>query len=159
MSKGQIFTTSLALTITLFIIILGIGVKTWDYLSLTHKDVTRSRDLELYSTLTADSLISTPGNPHNWSSNPTSYGLSTSEPGVLDSNKISSFQQSCLNNYSVVRQKLDIGAYDFSYRLRNGSESVRSFNWSFDYTRDLAKTERLVVVNGSVMVFEMVVRQ
>ncbi|MBR9678524.1 MAG: hypothetical protein GOU97_04510 [Nanoarchaeota archaeon] len=159
MSKAQIFTTSMIFTVVLFIVILGIGARMWDYLSLTQKDVTRTRELELMVTRVSDLLVSTPGQPYNWTTDVECFGLSTNKPGVLDAGKVKLFYDYSLNNYSFVKERLGIEGYDFSFRLVNGSATLYSYNWTFDYSRDLSKSERIVLLNDTPMIFELVVRQ
>jgi len=159
LSKAQIFTTSLVFTLLLFIVVLGIGMKMWDYLSLTYDDAETTRELELLSVTSCDLLVSTPGSPHNWSVDGVDFFGLSSGNNVIDPLKLELFNNASSTNYSFVREKLDIEGYDFSYRLVNGSEVVYSYNWSFDFSRELSKAERIVIFNGEPMIFELVVRK
>jgi hypothetical protein len=119
--KGQVFTWDLAISISIFLIVLAMLFYMWN---TTTSKATETRDIyemESIATEVTELLIRTPGVPKDWENstkypvfNITAIGLANVDPRVLSRDKIYRF---ATLNYSDVRPLLGTRQYNFYFNM------------------------------------------
>ena len=129
--KGQVFTWDLAISISIFLIVIAMLFYMWD---TTISKVTETREIyemESIATEAAEQLIRTPGVPHDWEDtdkyeviNISSIGLANVEPRVLNDEKILRFVDLANSDYDTMRALLGIREYDFYFNMTYFNETI-----------------------------------
>ena len=116
--KGQVFTWDLAISISIFLIVLAMLFYMWN---TTTSKATETRDIyemESIATEVTELLIRTPGVPRDWENmnltNITAIGLANVEPRILSREKIFRF---VTLNYSDIRPLLGTRQYNFYFNM------------------------------------------
>ncbi len=130
---GQVFTWDLAISISIFLIVLAMLFYMWDS---TISKVTATKEIyeaERISMDVTEQLIRTPGVPHDWEnqniSNLSVFGLANVEPRILNKNKILKFVNYTNPghpNYSYARPLIGTNWYEFYFNMTylNGSQLI-----------------------------------
>lgn len=155
--KAQLFTLDAIFGFTIFIFIfftfLNYFINFYQNLSLQLE----SKKLELTSYYAINQLLSS-GKPENWNYNLSSLiylGLER-ERGVLDPHKISTFRSLFLANKSLVKEKLRIFEYNFSFVIIDFYSKTTLYNVSENHKfSNLYMLERVAVLNNSLVIVKL----
>ncbi len=153
--KAQIFSADLVIALMVFLVILIFIFGVHQY--ALDKTYSEDFDDETQIRQIADTLVSTPGSPANWSSNSVvnstfvdSIGLADSSKGIISLTKLSKFNSS----YSGASELLGMQPYNFraDLYLFNGTGYVMNFsafrNLSYGDSSNTYVVTREVVVEG-----------
>ena len=152
--KGQIFTTELVLSASIFMAALVAFVLVWNSMASTYYE--EQRELEMQTSLIgiSDMIALTPGYPSNWEvramENASSFGLATS-PNVISGAKAGALQ-SLEYAYPTVKEHMGAGRFDVFLNISNSSNTLYTFGNPPDLNDSTVKvisSRRIALLNGS----------
>jgi len=129
--KGQVFTWDLAISVSIFLIVLAMLFYMWDSTTSKATETKEIYEIESIATDVTEQLIRTSGVPHDWE-NSSKYnvtyinaiGLADIEPRILNEEKILKFVNSSYINYSSARSLLGTQRYDFYFKMTYFNETI-----------------------------------
>ena len=117
--KSQSVVFDLFIALFVFVLITSIILVMWNKYSLEMEDKIIQKDMWLKTYHITSLLVESKGNPINWHTNYSnigSFGLADIDR-QLNSSKLFAFLNLSENNYSLVRNLLNIEGYEFYFKL------------------------------------------
>lgn len=137
-----------------------IFIMSFSLLSTMYQKIPESMDkktMEITSYYAFEQLLS-PGDPANWYSVPVfnNFGLEK-EAGVLDESKIIAFNLSVAANYSFVKERLGIPAYNFSIEIFDFYNRSTLYSMGTEYTNSsgVLSAQRISTLNNSLVLVQL----
>lgn len=116
--RGQVFSTDLVLSVSIFIILLLIVISFFYFYSLRISDAIKNEDLKFKALQISDVLAKSGGEPGNWESDPTNadvLGLAVSDR-TFTTVKVKEFVKL---DEDVIKNKLNIESFNFYFSLKD----------------------------------------
>jgi hypothetical protein len=144
--RGQVSSIDLLAAVLIFTMIFFSLRGFWmDSMSKAINDST-NLEMQIKSTEALDVLLKTPGHPIDWNESTIELIGLAQKPGVLDEDKLNSFS---LMDYSLAREKLGLGKYDFSFDINSVNPLFnKSIGKSSDLNTIVFSVNRTVVYKG-----------
>jgi len=130
LSKGQILAGDFLLSMTIFLIVLGISMVMFNYVSIQVRNDQEENFMHIVAITTADLLIKTEGSPPDWNENNVkSLGLASND--FLNQSKVVKFVNM---SYENGRNAMKINQYDvlITFNYINGTVvNINGSNMTF----------------------------
>lgn len=149
MRNGQVFSADLVIAMVIFIMILLISVWADDYVKEKRKLDEKVRDLEILSENALSVLVSTPGHPAGWSSEPDSIGItdhyvqgvSHGSYCILNRSKIGWMRM----NYALSKDMMGIRGPAYEYHLLIYSWNSTDYSPEYSIGKEPTDTAEFVI--------------
>ncbi len=157
-TKGQLLSTELIVSVSLFVASLGIFLLTWNYLTRSYYSEAADRDMQFALAGVSDMAALSQGDPADWEytvrENASAFGLASSE-NVLSPTKLSALQSLNSTHYQDVLERMGVGRYDLFIKVQsqNGT-TLYSFGMPpnmLDESVSSATMDRTMLLNDSVV--------
>ncbi|MDD3159794.1 MAG: hypothetical protein PHQ98_02405 [Candidatus ainarchaeum sp.] len=163
-AKGQFFSQDLILGIFFFLIVLTLFFVFSQNVSSTISYYNSSEKLNSTITNVNSTLILTPGVPSNWQEDRiflddiNFFGLAYSK-NILTEQKILKLAKYLDENYTLTKEKLGLGKYDFMFELTNLSTNKIEVTSGIISPNATSKiyNERIVIFNDSIYLFKGII--
>lgn len=157
-SKGQILSTDLVISLSLFLGALLIFMLAWSSMSYSYWEQKADTDMQSALLSISDSLVYSQGTPSDWEFssglNASSFGLAVSR-NTISARKIAALQSIFSSNYSLAKERAGAGRFDISVSIKDlsgsqiyGFGSVANFT---DRQVSAAGAERLAIMDGKLV--------
>ena len=158
-SRGQMFSTEIILSFSLFMAALVVFLFVWNSLSNSYAEEQSDRRMEVSLLGIADMCVLSPGDPQDWEQlpapqNANAFGLASSR-NVLSSSKLSALQSLFTSDPANTTMKMGAGGYGLFLEVTDTSGTVL---YNFGQAADASNTSisqiganRLAILDNDVV--------
>ncbi len=144
--KAQVLGGDFILSMTIFLFIIVLCIVSWNTLHSKYSWFRESETVQSRAFHITDTLLKSQGYPENWSTSDVEVVGLAEYSHVLDSARITKFEELAANNYTHVKNLWGIKKYDFYITLNTTNEN-RSFGIQPSDAGFVVSLKRLVLVN------------
>jgi hypothetical protein len=156
--RGQILSTDLVVSLSLFLGAIMIFFITWSMLSYSYWENKADTDMQSAMLAISDTLVLSPGSPTDWEFGPVdsaaSFGLASSK-NELSALKIASLQSFFANNYTQAKVNMGSGTFDIYVTInRQDGTVLYSFGRTANFTNRqvvAASSDRLAILDDELV--------
>jgi hypothetical protein len=157
-TRGQILSTDLVISLSLFLGAIMVFFISWSMLSYSYWESKADMDMQSAMLSISDALVLSPGSPADWEfgtvDGASSFGLANGK-NELSRLKIASLQSFFANNYTLAKVGMGSGTFDIYVAVnRQDGTVLYSFGRIADFTdRQVvsASSERLAILDGELV--------
>ena len=151
--KAQTLTPDFVISFVIFLAILSMSINLWNIANEKNTWIYDLEDMQLKARITADTLVTRPGEPKNWNNETVVFIGFSDEDHILNKTKLISFKNI---DYDKAKRLMNVGPNDFSLTITDKNDEIISLdgislNFSIDYTNKdyIAHSSRLALINDS----------
>ena len=158
--KGQMWSMDFAVSIVIFVLMVGIVIFAWNYAIQNSADQVNLNILENDVIMISDTLVRVPGMPEDWNESSVRVIGLAEEENVLNRTKVLQFVSM---GYNQIKILLGIANREFYFEMRYPNNTVMdiggtSLNKGIDpFGQDssvVVPVERYVILNGNIAKME-----
>jgi len=161
--KGQIFSTELILSVSIFLAALLIFLFVWNSIFTYYTEEQSERKMQVALIGISDMAVFSPGDPQDWEEtsgiDANSFGFVSSR-NVLSEKKLFAAQRIFASNYSEIKARMGAGGYGLYFEVRDAQNGLTYYNFGNDADAanssvSQSTSERLALLGDKLVVMKI----